>query len=109
MTATFGVAHTTIRRYLDVLAQTYMVLWATHSGAELERLVVVHAGRRSFDLAPRIHAVAFRELGLGSEPRPIGLDREAPATPPARAVVEFQRHSLKFKSRVIDFRGNLPS
>ena len=165
----FGVAHTTIRRYLDVLAQTYMVrvlqpwfenvgkrqvrapkiyiedtgllhallgirnaveleshpkvgaswegfvlseavghleaspeecfFWATHSGAELdllvvrgssrlglevkrttsptltrsmgtalsdlslERLVVVHAGRKSFDLAPRIHAVAFRELG----------------------------------------------
>jgi uncharacterized protein len=165
----FGIAHTTVRRYLDLLVETYMArvlppwfenvgkrevrapkvyiedtgllhallgirdaegleshpkvgaswegfvlrevvvrlgaapeecfFWATHSGAELdllvvrgtsrlgvevkrttapaltrsmktaladlglERIVVVHGGRTSFDLAPRIHALAFRDVG----------------------------------------------
>jgi predicted AAA+ superfamily ATPase len=173
----FGISHTTVRRYLDLLVETYMArvlppwfenigkrqvrapkvyiedtgllhtllgirdaegleshpkvgaswegfvlkevvarfgaapeecfFWATHSGAELdllivrgrsrlgvevkrttapslthsmkaaladlelERILVVHGGRNSFDLAPRVRAVAFAELASEFRPSPL--------------------------------------
>ncbi len=51
----FGVADTTVRRYLDILSSALRDL-------KLKELVVIHAGEESWPMAENIRAVAARRL-----------------------------------------------
>ncbi len=69
----FGVADTTVRNYLDVLASALVITelqaWHENIGKrQIKSLDVVHAGEQTFPLADGVRAVAFSKLLENSKP-----------------------------------------